>query len=119
MTLSEMIVPGGMFAAARFTVTGLVVFTGSVTSGDVNDPPGLAGAVMPPTEVIDNVGPFASVTDVGGPVVTAPACVPGAAMETVLVNASIRMRPELPAPPLELPPACWPAFTSIVPLPTT
>ncbi|PYN96662.1 MAG: hypothetical protein DMD91_20640 [Candidatus Rokuibacteriota bacterium] len=58
-------VPTGIFVPVRLTVTGLVVPAGSVMSGAVKEPSGVAGALTPATEVMRSVGVFASATAVG------------------------------------------------------
>lgn len=63
VTVTE--VPTGMLAPVRLTVTGLVVPAGSVISGAVKEPSGVAGALTPPTEAMRSVGVFGSTATVG------------------------------------------------------
>src|SRR2546422_562665 len=88
-----------MFVAARLTVTGLDVVAGRTTSALVNDPNGAAGAATPPTAVILRLGALDSVTEVGAPDDRTPTLRVPRLTASVLVNASARTRPGLPAPP--------------------
>jgi len=98
------------------TVTGLVVVAGSTTSAMVNDPEGAAGAATPATDTILILGAFGNTTDVGAPVDTTPTVDVPRLTESVLVNASTRRRPALPAPPGPLPPPAVPPEMLMVPL---
>jgi len=62
------VVPSGMFAAARPIVIGLAVPAGSVMSGVVREPVGVAGAATPATDVIARLGAFGNATTPGCPI---------------------------------------------------
>src|SRR5688572_3343498 len=107
-------VPGGTLLAATVTVTGFVVVAGRTTSGAEYEAVGAAGALMPPTATMASEGASGSVTLVGsategGTVLKLRA----APCET----ASMRTRPNPPAPPLVMPGAApaAPPRTSIDP----
>src|SRR5437667_10843470 len=59
------VVPTGMLAPAMVTATGLVVPAGSVMSGVVSEPSGLAGALTPATDAMRSVGVFGRAATVG------------------------------------------------------
>jgi hypothetical protein len=65
LTKTTIDVPGGMPAPASVTVTGWVLDAGSVTSGELKDAVGAAGAATPPMDVIASVGPVVSATAEG------------------------------------------------------
>src|ERR1051326_1537112 len=68
VSLTSIVLPSGIFDACSVTVTGLVCVLGRVMSGDVcNEPAGEAGALVPPTDAIRNVGVLVSVIGPGSP----------------------------------------------------
>src|SRR5947209_14443953 len=64
-TVTVTVVPTGMLAPAMVTATGPVVPAGSVMSGVVSEPSGLAGALTPATDAMRSVGVFGRAATVG------------------------------------------------------
>src|SRR5580704_7218931 len=73
ITVTTAAVPTGMFAAVRFTVTGLAWPAGRTMSGaSVKEPFGRAGAFTPATEAITRLGPPERLTGLGVARLTEP-----------------------------------------------